>query len=123
MSPAQHPYRAGCPVGPHVPAASALVWAWPLAGVLLPSRLMMIHPRSALRVIAEHPWGLLRAAAKGEAGTHHKEAGRVCRWVAPLWLTPAVPTPPLSASEDCLWGDQQEVQTQSSHAPSLFPLA
>lgn len=63
--------------------ASAPVWARPLAGGLLLSHLVTIHPSEvALRVVTEHPWGLLQAqeglrgrGSKGEAGTHHKEAG------------------------------------------------
>lgn len=79
MPPARHPH-GGARVAGH---ASAPVWARPLAGGLLLSHLVTIHPSEvALRVVTEHPWGLLRAqeglrgrGSKGEAGTHHKEAG------------------------------------------------
>lgn len=119
MSPARCPYRGGCIVGPHVPAASAPVRAWPLPELLAP-----VSPHdSALHIITEHPWGLLQAqeglrgrGSKGEAGSHHKEAGKCLPVGGTALADPAAFSsssphlPPTSASEDCLWGDQQEVQ-------------
>lgn len=126
MPPARHPHGGARVAG----RASAPVWARPLAGGLLLSRLVTIHPRLLCESSQSTPGGCsghrkvcVAEAPRGRRGPITRKQGRVCRWVAPLWLThrpsaPAIPTPPpTSAPEDCLWGDQQEVQTRSSHTP------